>query len=201
VLLLHAWWGLNETFRGIADRLAQEGFVVLAPDLFGDGQAVTTVAEASERMDDLDDMRAEQIALGAIDRLFADPGLVGDRIGAVGFSMGANFGMWAALKRPDQVAANVLMYGSGAPGAGRSRVQGHFAPGDDWEPDDDVELMATGLRGAGRATDIYWYPGTRHWFFEPDRPEYDPAAADLAWSRMVPFLHDVLARETAESAR
>jgi carboxymethylenebutenolidase len=33
VLVLHAWWGLNATFKGICDRLAEAGFVALAPDL------------------------------------------------------------------------------------------------------------------------------------------------------------------------
>jgi len=43
VLLLHPWWGLNETIRNLADRLAGDGFTVMAPDLFG-GTVLTTPA-------------------------------------------------------------------------------------------------------------------------------------------------------------
>ena len=44
------------------------------------------------------------------------------------------------------------------------------------------------LRAAGKQATFHIYPGTRHWFCEPDRPEYDPQAAVLAWNRTLDFL-------------
>ena len=51
--MLHAWWGLNPFFQGLCDRLAQEGFVTLAPDL-NNGQVATSVAQAQELMETRD---------------------------------------------------------------------------------------------------------------------------------------------------
>src|SRR5262249_5846595 len=45
VVVLHAWWGLTEPFRQVCDRLAEAGFVALAPDLYR-GKSATTVEDA-----------------------------------------------------------------------------------------------------------------------------------------------------------
>ncbi|HKI75380.1 MAG TPA: dienelactone hydrolase family protein, partial [Pseudomonadales bacterium] len=53
VLVLHAWWGLNDTFKGVCDRLADEGFVAFAPDLYH-GKVATTIPEAEALGNELD---------------------------------------------------------------------------------------------------------------------------------------------------
>jgi len=45
VLVLHAWWGLNDVFKQVCDRLAREGFIALAPDLYH-GKTTTSTDEA-----------------------------------------------------------------------------------------------------------------------------------------------------------
>lgn len=194
ILALHAWWGLNDTFRAVADRLAAEGFCALAPDIFGDGSVVTTVEEAQARIEALDEVGAEQAILGAIARLQAEPGVAGGPLGVIGFSMGAAFAMWVSARAPDVIRATVAVYGSGGSGSGRSAVQVHAAQDDAWQPEEETAEMEAELRTAGREVESFRYPGTRHWFLEPDRPEYDPDATALAWSRIVPFLRTRLTR-------
>lgn len=53
VLVLHAWWGLNETTKAYCSRLADEGFAAFAPDLY-DGTVVDTIADAEQMSSALD---------------------------------------------------------------------------------------------------------------------------------------------------
>jgi carboxymethylenebutenolidase len=190
ILVAHAWWGLNGTFRGVCDRLAGAGYVAIAPDFYGDGGFAMTIDEAEARSSGLDLPRAEQTLLGAVDRLRSDPSLTGEWIGTMGFSMGAGFALWLSQKRPDEVGAVVMVYGTGGGdyAASRAPVQLHYTPQDAYESLEDVEATKAGVQGAGRGLEAFEYPGLDHWFFEPDRPEYDVAAAELAWDRILTFL-------------
>jgi carboxymethylenebutenolidase len=189
VLLLHAWWGLNDTIRDFADQLAVAGFSVLAPDLF-DGRVATSVEQAealvsSHEADEAAQLALEQVVLGAADELSGRSGSV---IAAVGFSFGAAYALWLARQRPEQVGGVVVYYGTYPGVGGQAPVLGHFAADDPFEPADNVGAFEAELRAAGRQVQFEHYPATRHWFAEPDRPEYDAAAAALAWTRTVEFL-------------
>jgi carboxymethylenebutenolidase len=192
VLVLHAWWGLNDTFRAVCDRLAAAGCVALAPDLYA-GAVAATIDEAEALMtaDSRDFAGTRALVEGAVATLRGHPGVRGDGVGAVGFSMGASWAMLLATERPADLAAVVIFYGSGEGDFGRARAAflGHYAEGDEWEPDEQVRQLEEDIRAAGREVAFHRYPGARHWFFEPDRPEHDPAAADLAWERTLAFLH------------
>jgi carboxymethylenebutenolidase len=110
--------------------------------------------------------------------------------GAVGFSMGAAWGLELAAEAGDQVGALVLFYGAGSSDLTRirARILGHFSDSDEWEPIDGVRAMQKDMQAAGLDVTFHIYPGVSHWFVEDDRPEYDPAAARLAWERTFEFL-------------
>ena len=95
----------------------------------------------------------------------------------------------------DQIAAVVVFYGS-YPGLDYRRASAaylfHFAEDDPFEPAESVAQMEQELQAAGRPVTVYTYPGTKHWFFEDNRPEYDAEAARLAWERTIAFLHERL---------
>jgi carboxymethylenebutenolidase len=48
--------------------------------------------------------------------------------------------------------------------------------------------MESDLRNAGVSTTLHIYPSLSHWFFEEDRPEFDPQGAEVAWKRTLEFL-------------
>ena len=196
MLVLHAWWGLNDFFKDLCDRLASQGFLALAPDLNG-GAVARTVSEAKELRSKLDEgAMVPPIVLGALDYLRSQPSQSRRKIGAIGFSMGASWALWLSTTRPDDVAAVVVFYGT-YPGLDFSKAKasflGHYAPEDEWEPTAQVKDQEQKIRIAGREVAFHFYPGTKHWFFEQDQPDaYDRQAAGLAWKRTLEFLNNKL---------
>jgi carboxymethylenebutenolidase len=190
VLVLHAWWGLNDFFKQTCDRLARAGFIDLAPDLYH-GVTTTSIDEAERLV--AERIESEEVAqdlAASIDYLLKQPGRRGHTLGAVGFSLG---GFWA-LGLKDPLGAIVTFYGTTSPArvGAQADIQGHFAEHDDFEPGEQVSRFGEVLRSSGRRVSFFTYPGTRHWFFEENRPEYDAGAARLAWERTIEFLHQRL---------
>lgn len=195
VLVLHPWWGLNEDIKNAADKLAEAGFVALAPDLYN-GRIATTIEQAEKFSTELDDETANPIIEAAINDLLAHEACEGGQIGVLGFSMGAMFAVWAAHKRPALVSAVVLFYGAGMPNQTNTQASylGHYAENDPYEDDEFIDLFKEKLLANGRPTTFYIYPNTTHWFFEPSRTDaYDKVASQLAWERTLTFLKDTLA--------
>jgi carboxymethylenebutenolidase len=194
VLVLHAWWGLTATFTELCERLARAGFVAFAPDLNA-GRTAATIAEAEALMKARDWPATSAAAEGGLAYLHAHPALAGGRLGLLGFSMGGAWALDLASTHAEQVDAAVIFYGTGSAdfAAARAAYLAHYAENDEWEPDDEVQAMLAAMRAAGREVTLHVYPGVSHWFFEPDRPEYNPAAAELAWERTLRFLHERLA--------
>lgn len=190
VLILHAWWGLNDFFKELCNRLAGEGFVVLAPDLYH-GKVATTVPEAEKLRSKAKSAQVSADILSAVDDLIQNPKVTGKSIGVIGFSLGAYWASWLSLERPTVTKAITLFYGtknadySGAQAA----YLGHFAEVDEWVAKSGIKKLEKSLRLANRPFEFYTYPGTGHWFFENDRADaYHPEAASLAWDRTLEFL-------------
>jgi carboxymethylenebutenolidase len=189
VLVLHAWWGLKPFFKQLCDRLAEQGFIVIAPDL-RNGQIAKTIDEAKALMEKSDDQFTGDTIMAARDYLLAMANRKGAKIGVLGFSMGAAWSMVVATRDPDKIGATVLFYGTVGEDFKRvkSKVMGHFSDKDEWEPFNEVQKMAGDMKTAGVDFTLHVYPGAAHWFVEDDRPEYDSAAASLAWERTFRFL-------------
>lgn len=190
VLVLHAWWGLTPFFKAVADRLADVGFVALAPDLFA-GCTAQTPEEAEVLLAEADATAMVGLIESSLTVLQGLPATPEAPVGVLGFSMGGSLGLRAATRRPDDVGAVSVFYGltdvDFAPL--RAAVQGHFAEFDEFDSEDDVVAMEAHMRLVGLYPEIHRYRGTAHWFFESDREvAYSPEAAELAWERTVSFL-------------
>lgn len=190
ILLLHAWWGLKPFFKQVCDRIATQGFTVLAPDL-RKGQIATTIEEAKALMEKSDGDFIGSTVFTAKDRLQE---MTKGKIGLIGFSMGAAWSLIIAASVPDQIAALVLFYGNEDVDVSRitAKVMGHYSDNDEWEPTEWVEKKFGEMKAAGVEHTLHIYPGVAHWFVEEDRPEYDSAASQLAWSRTYEFLRMTL---------
>jgi carboxymethylenebutenolidase len=196
VLVLHAWWGLTSVFTDVCDRLASVGYVALAPSLFRGGATASTIAEAEELRDAHDEAAVvEPVVRAAVEQLRGLPAVTGGQIGVIGFSLGAYWALHLSQERPDDVGAVVTIYGTddGDYSGARAAYLGHFAEHDDFEPLQAVRALEAKIRAARREVAFHVYPDTRHWFVEPNRPEYDTAAADLVWERTLAFLNAQLA--------
>lgn len=192
VLVLHAWWGLNDTIKAFCNRLAEAGFVSFAPDLYH-GKVAHTIADAEMLGAALDDRVSE-----ARDEIAQAAAFVNERTGSsasgiavIGFSLGAFYALDLSANAPEIVRSVVIFYGTGPADFSKSRAAylGHFAANDPYEPVSNVDELEQDIKDAGRPVTFYTYPDTGHWFFEPDRVDaYNPAAANLAWERTLAFL-------------
>lgn len=190
VLVLHAWWGLNDFFRSVCDRLATAGFVALAPDLYH-GATASTIEDAKAVMSKLKQEEARDDIVKGVRALQGDPKVPGKRIGVIGFSMGAYWALWLAEEHPEDVAAAVLFYGTGEARYEKAQAAflGHFAEKDPYESPEYVLEVEKALRTGGREVTFHTYTGTTHWFFEEDRRDaFNAAAARVAWQRTMGFL-------------
>lgn len=191
VLVLHAWWGLNDTMKAFCTRLAESGFVAFAPDLYH-GQVADNIADAETlgKALDANHLQARAEIAEATMYLNKQVGQADRSLAVIGFSLGAYYALDLAAADPEHIRSVVLFYGTGDGDFRRSRAAylGHFAEKDEFEPQSNIDDLEESLRRAGRPVTFYSYSGAGHWFFEPDRPAYDPAAASLAWERTLAFL-------------
>jgi carboxymethylenebutenolidase len=192
VLVLHAWWGLNDTMKAFCTRLAGSGFVAFAPDLYH-GKVADNIADAEVlgKALDTNHLQAKAEIADATKFLNERVGHIDRGLAVIGFSLGAYYALDLAAANPEDIRSVVIFYGTGDSDSSNSRAAylGHFAENDEFESQSSIDSLEESLKGAGRPVTFYRYSGTGHWFFEPDRTQaYNQAAASLAWDRTLAFL-------------
>ncbi|MFL6205297.1 MAG: dienelactone hydrolase family protein [Acidimicrobiales bacterium] len=193
ILVLHAWWGLTGHVRDVCDRLAAEGYVALAPELL-EGGVATEIHEAEKRLKEADPNELAHLTRSSLATLRAMGQTPDGPVGLLGWSMGASMALWLAARVPDDVAATAVYYGGQDIDMEDARCAflGHYAERDPYVDEDGLVLLESELHLDGLEVEFHRYPGTSHWFAEPDRPEHDEQAAAVAWDRTLDFFESYL---------
>lgn len=201
VLVIQEWWGLDSGIKEMTDRLADAGFVALAPDLYhGELAQHTEMDKAGELMQALPVDRAAADMSVAVDYLAGLHTTTGDGIGVVGFCMGGMLSFIVAAQRPDQVKALVPFYGfpTGDAQPDYSRIdaviRGHMADHDSFFPPDEARALEARLQALGKDATLTVYEGSGHAFMAPHNAlgTEDPDLYQQIWPTVTTFLHDVL---------
>lgn len=198
VIVIHEWWGLDDSMRKMADRFAEEGFVALAPDLF-EGDTTEQPDEAQQKLMALNMDKAVKQMRGAVKHLLEHPKCNG-QIGSVGFCAGGGLAVWAAAETPEIGAAVTYYYvmPHGKPDFSKIEgpVLGHFGTSDDFVSVDAAKALEAELQEAGVEAAFEFYEGAGHAFAnDHDRlGTYDEGHAKAAWDKTVGFLRKHLSK-------
>lgn len=196
IIMIHEWWGLNDNVRAMAERLAGEGYIVLAIDMFG-GETASNPEVARQLM--LRVVEDPQSASANIEQAY---GFVNDVAGAprtasLGWCFGGGWSLNTAMLFPDDLDAAVIYYGQvtdddeklrpiGAP------ILGFFGDADRGISVESVGGFEQSLKRLRKNHEIHVYPGAGHAFANPTGNNYKPEFAEDAWQKTLIFLQQNL---------
>ncbi len=201
IMVIQEWWGLVPQIKGVCDRLAAEGFVALAPDLYhGEMAEHDEMDKAGHLMTSLPAEQAAKDMSGAIDALLAHDAVAGEAVGVVGFCMGGMLTMLIAAQAGERVAAAAPYYGAPLGEGGpdwsglTAKVRGHFAGVDDFFPPEAVEELDAELKAMGRDVQLTIHKGTGHGFTNEEDPlgNYNAEATATAWTDTLSLFRETL---------
>ena len=192
LIVIHEWWGLNDWVKEQASKLADQGYVALAVDLYR-GKVADTPDLAHELMRGVPEDRATRDLKAAYAYLAAQPNVRKDRIGVIGWCMGGGYALDMALAEP-ALAADVINYGHLATDPDqlkkiRAPILGLFGGQDRGIPPDDVKKFQAAMEKQGKKIEVKIYPDAGHAFENPNNKQgYRAEDAADAWQRTVTFL-------------
>jgi len=196
IIVIHEYWGLNDWIKEQAAKLADQGYVTLAIDLYR-GKVATTPDMAHEIMRGVPEDRAKRDLHAAFEFLQSQPNVRKDRIGSIGWCMGGGYSLDVALQEPT-LAADVINYGPLAtdPDALKkisAPILGLFGGQDHGITPDDVKKFGETLDKMGKKIDIKIYDDAGHAFENPNNKDgYRPDDAADAWDRILGFFGGTL---------
>jgi len=198
IVVIHEWWGLNDWVKDQASKLADQGYVALAIDLYR-GKVATTPDEAHEIMRGVPEDRALRDLHAAVEHLKAQANVKKDRIASIGWCMGGGYSLDVALQEPTLTAA-VINYGHLASDSEsikkiKASILGLFGGQDRGIPVDDVKKFEQALKQQGNKVEVVIYPDAGHGFENPNnKTGYRADDTADAWKRTVKFLADTLGK-------
>ncbi|HEX5766114.1 MAG TPA: dienelactone hydrolase family protein [Woeseiaceae bacterium] len=196
LIVVHEWWGLNDGVRAMADRLAAEGYIVLAVDLFGGKTADHPPAARELMLAALQKPELAEANLRQAYEFIRDTGGA-PKIGSLGWCFGGAWALNAALMFPDELDATVIYYGQVPAEAERLAplnvpILGLFAENDRGIPVETVRSFEQALENLEKDFEIEVFPDVGHAFANPSGTSYDADAAGRAWELTTRFLKEHL---------
>ncbi len=192
LVVIHEWWGLNDWVKEEASKLADQGYVALAIDLYR-GKVATTPEEAHEIMRGVPEDRASRDLLAATTYLGSLHDVDPKRIGSIGWCMGGGYSLNLAINDPKLKAA-VINYGHLASDDAtlkkiNAAILGIFGGQDRGIPPADVKKFESQLKALGKTVDIHIFPDAGHAFENPNNKQgYRADDAAQAWKLTTDFL-------------
>ena len=192
IVVIHEWWGLNDWVKEEASKLADQGYMALAIDLYR-GKVATTSDEAHEIMRGVPQDRATRDLLAATGYLRAQKNVDPKRVGSIGWCMGGGYSLDLALNDPKLKAA-VINYGHLATEEASLKkidaaILGIFGGQDRGIPVVDVNKFESQLKATGKTAEIHIFPDAGHGFENPNNKQgYRADDAAQAWKLTVDFL-------------
>ena len=196
IVVIHEWWGLNDWVKEQASKLADQGYVTLAIDLYR-GKVATTADEAHELMRGVPNDRSTKDLLAASSYLRSQKNVNPKKVGSIGWCMGGGYSLDLAINDP-QLAAAVINYGHLASESDTLKkinapILGLFGGQDRGIPVEDVQKFAAELKKLGKTVDVTVYPDAGHAFENPNNKQgYRAGDAADAWDRTVKFFAQYL---------
>jgi carboxymethylenebutenolidase len=196
LMVIHEWWGLNDWVKEQAAKLADQGYVTIAIDLYR-GKVAASPDVAHELMRGVPEDRARRDLKAAFDYLESRSDVKKNKIGAIGWCMGGGYALDVALDEPT-LAADVINYGHLATDPAELKkinapILGLFGAQDRGITPDDVHKFGDALDKLGKKIDVTIYPDAGHAFENPNNKDgYRPKDAQDAWNKTVAFLEENL---------
>lgn len=195
VIVIQEWWGLNDNIRSMADRVAGEGYLALAVDMY-EGEVATdregamrlmraSMAQTDRLEENLRQARAFLAAEGAT------------RVGSIGWCFGGGWSLRAAALLGDELDAAIIYYGRvltdpAALEPISAPILGLFGELDGGIPVESVREFETAMQNLGKQVSIHVYPDADHAFANPSGTRYNEAAAGDAWEKTLAFFSEHL---------
>jgi carboxymethylenebutenolidase len=192
VIMIHEWWGLNDNIRAMAERLAAEGYIVLAVDLFG-GESATSPEAARQLMLRAVENRASVTANIEQAYAFVTDTAGAPRVASLGWCFGGGWALNTALLFPTDLDAAVIYYGQVTEDEDKLSplevpILGLFGSEDRGIKVESVRRFEAALERLGKDHEIHVYEGAGHAFANPSGNNFNAGYAADAWTRTLGFL-------------
>jgi carboxymethylenebutenolidase len=201
VIVLMEAFGLNEHIKNVTERIAKEGYVAIAPDLYHrEAERIVPYSELQKAVGIMNRLKDDKVMsdVGAvINHLKAQNYVKAGSIGVTGFCMGGRFTYLSAAHHNKDVKAAVAFYGGGIPmgnpsplsrtGEINSPIYLFFGGKDPLIPAEHVAQINKALTDHHKTFMMKLYPDATHGFFCDERQSYNPDAAKDAWEKTKSF--------------